>query len=104
VISLQKHIKKVPSVIILILLGFHRSILTYIVFQNWLHINDKPEEGISLCPIQYCYSFLFMVISYYVGAFITCHLFPNTGAQRHTQQDGKRNQSMKIPLQSLSGS
>lgn len=26
------------------------------------------------------------------------------GLQRHTQHDGKRNQSMKIPLQSLSGS
>jgi hypothetical protein len=50
VISLQKHIKKVSSVVVLIFFWFHRSILTYFVLQNWFQINDKPEGGISGCP------------------------------------------------------
>jgi hypothetical protein len=66
VISLQKHIKKVPSVVILILLRFHRSILTYIVLQNWMHMNNKPEGGISLCSIQ-----ILLYLSIY-GNFVLC--------------------------------
>jgi len=66
VISLQKHIKKVLSVVILILLGFYRPILTYIVLQNWLPYNDKPEGGISVCPIQ-----ILLYLSIH-GNFILC--------------------------------